>query len=204
MNKSLAVLLLVGAVAACDPWIDDDCLVRDELPRRAMGAYWLHGVMSYVQALYMFAIMGAYISGLTVLGPLMEGLAFAAAGINFITYIPNAIIWTLTAADTNVSMFRHYYRALKATNVIGWFIWLFNIAIFLVLVLATLLDGIVSIAAGESMPSFILPLVGLILDLAFQIIYATTYGYSRTLMKCWGYDFPELGGCSGFRAVSDL
>ena len=195
MNKSVALLLLVGAVAACDPWTNDNCLERDNLPKRAMGAYWLHGVMSYIQAVYMFAIMGAYINGLTVLGPLLEGFAFAAAGLNFIVYIPNAIIWTLTAVDTDISLFRHYYRALKATNIIGWFMWLINMAVFLVLVLATLLDGIVTIAAGESMPSFILPLVGLILDLAFQIIYATTYGYSRTLMKCWGYDFPNLDDC---------
>ena len=195
MNKSLALLLLVGAVAACDPWKDDNCLERDNLPRRAMGAYWLHGVMSYIQAVYMFAIMGAYINGLTVLGPLLEGFAFAAAGLNFIVYIPNAIIWTLTAVDTDISLFRHYYRALKATNVIGWFMWLINMAVFLVLVLATLLDGIVTIAAGETMPSFILPTVGFTLDFIFQIIYATTYGYNRTLMKCWGYTFPELDEC---------
>ena len=195
MNKSVALLLLVGAVAACDPWKDDNCIERDNLPRRAMGAYWLHGVMSYIQAVYMFAIMGAYIDGLTVFGPLLEGFAFAAAGLNFIVYIPNAIIWTLTAVDTDVSMFRHYYRALKATNVIGWFMWLINMAVFLVLVLATLLDGIVTIAAGETMPSFILPTVGFTLDAIFQIIYATTYGYNRTLMKCWGYDYPELYDC---------
>ena len=195
MNKSVALLLLVGAVAACDPWKDDNCIERDNLPRRAMGAYWLHGVMSYIQAVYMFAIMGAYIDGLTVFGPLLEGFAFAAAGLNFIVYIPNAIIWTLTAVDTDISMFRHYYRALKATNVIGWFMWLINMAVFLVLVLATLLDGIVTIAAGETMPSFILPTVGFTLDAIFQIIYATTYGYNRTLMKCWGYDYPELYDC---------
>ena len=73
--------------------------------------------------------------------------------------------------------------------------WLINMAVFLVLVLATLLDGIVTIAAGETMPSFILPTVGFTLDFIFQIIYATTYGYNRTLMKCWGYTFPELDSC---------
>merc|ERR1719232_1401052 len=103
MNKTVALLLLVGAVAACDPWLDDNCLERDNLPRRAMGAYWLHGIMSYIQAVYMFGIMGAYISGLSILGPLMEGFAFAAAGLNFIVYIPNAIIWTLTATTTEPS-----------------------------------------------------------------------------------------------------
>ena len=48
------------------------------------------------------------------------------------------------------------------------------------------------------MPSFIVPTVGFTLDFIFQIMYAVTYGYNRRLMRCWGWDFPELGGCAGF------
>ena len=201
MNKTLAIALLVATAAACDPWLDeDDCTPTEDLPKRAMGAYWLHGVMSYIQAVYMFAIMGAYIDGLSVLGSLLEGFAFAVAGINFIVYVPNAIIWTMTAADGNTRNFRSYYRSLKAVNIIGWFMWLINIGVLLTLVLFTLIDGLASVASGQSLPSFTLPLVGLLLDFVFQIIYSVTYGYSRTLMKCWGFDYPELGGCAGFDA----
>ena len=160
-----------------------------------MGAYWLHGVMSYIQAIWMFIIMGAWISDLTILGTVAEAIGFTVAGLNFIAYIPAAIVWTLTAADNNTLMFRHYYRALKATNVLGWLMWFFNLVVWIVMLLFILLDGLVQIASGDTMPSITTPLIGLILDLAFQIMYATTYGYSRTLMKCWGYDYPELGDC---------
>ena len=197
MNKTLAIALLVSTVAAvgCDPWVDDDCTPKDELPRRAMGAYWLHGIMSYVQAIWMFIIMGAWVSDLEILGTLAEAIGFTAAGLNFIAYIPAAIVWTLTAADNSTPIFKHYYRALKATNVLGWIMWFINLIVWVVMLLFILLDGLIQIASGESMPSILTPLIGLILDLAFQIIYATTYGYSRTLMKCWGYTFPELGDC---------
>ena len=197
MNKTLAIALLVSTVAAagCDPWVDDDCTPKDELPRRAMGAYWLHGVMSYIQAIWMFIIMGAWISDLTILGTIAEAIGFTAAGLNFIAYIPAAIVWTLTAADNNTLMYKHYYRALKATNVLGWLMWFINLVVWIVMLLFILLDGLIQVASGETMPSILTPLIGLILDLAFQIIYATTYGYSRTLMKCWGYTFPELGDC---------
>ena len=198
MNKTLAIALLVSAVAACDP-ILEDCNTKADLPRRAMGAYWLHGVMSFIQATYMFALMGAYIDGLSVLGTLLEGFAFAVAGLNFIVYLPSAIIWAMTTTNVqDTPMYRHYFRALKATNVIGWFMWLINATVFLILVLFVLIDGLASVAAGTTLPSFIIPLIGLILDFAFQIIYAVTYGYNRTLMRCWGWDFPELGGCVGF------
>merc|ERR1712156_1346926 len=99
---------------------------------------------SYIQAIWMFIIMGAWISDLTIL---------------------------------------------------GWVMWFINLVVWIVMLLFILLDGLVQIASGDSMPSILTPLIGLILDLAFQIIYATTYGYSRTLMKCWGYTFPELGDC---------
>ena len=198
MNKTLAIALLVSAAAACDPFLED-CNTKADLPRRAMGAYWLHGIMSFIQATYMFALMGAYIDGLSVLGSLLEGFAFAVAGLNFIVYLPNAIIWAMTTTNIqDTPMYRHYFRALKATNVIGWFMWLINATVFLILVLFVLIDGLASVAAGTTLPSFIIPLIGLILDFAFQIIYAVTYGYSRTLMRCWGWDFPELGGCAGF------
>ena len=197
MNKTLAIALLVSTVAAvgCDPWVDDDCTPKDELPRRAMGAYWLHGVMSWIQATWMFIIMGAWISDLTVLGTIAEAIGFTAAGLNFIAYMPAAIVWTLTAADNSTPMYKHYYRALKATNVLGWLMWFINLVVWIVMLLFILLDGLIQIASGDTMPSILTPTIGLILDLAFQIIYATTYGYSRTLMKCWGYTFPELGDC---------
>ena len=198
MNKTLAIALLVSAAAACDPFLED-CNTKDDLPRRAMGAYWLHGVMSFIQATYMFAIMGAYVNGLSVLGALIEGIAFAVAGLNFITYLPAAIIWAMTTGKTaDTKMYRHYFRALRATNAIGWFMWVVNMAVFLVLVLFTLVDGLASVAAGTELPSFIVPTVGFTLDFIFQIMYAVTYGYNRTLMRCWGWDFPELGGCAGF------
>ena len=198
MNKTLAIALLVSAVAACDPFLED-CNTKADLPRRAMGAYWLHGVMSFIQATYMFALMGAYIDGLSVLGTLLEGFAFAVAGMNFIVYLPNAVIWAMTTVNQqDTPMYRHYFRALKATNIIGWFMWLINATVFLILVLFVLIDGLASVAAGTTLPSFIIPLIGLLLDFIFQIIYAVTYGYNRTLMRCWGWDFPELGGCAGF------
>ena len=203
MNKTLAIALLVSAVAACDPFLED-CNTKADLPRRAMGAYWLHGVMSFIQATYMFAIMGAYVDGLSVFGPIIEGSAFAVAGLNFITYLPNAIIWALTTGKVeDTKMYRHYYRSLKAVNIIGWFVWLINMAVFLVLVAFILVDGLASSLTEDNatMPSFIIPTVGFTLDFIFQIMYAVTYGYNRTLMRCWGWDFPELGGCAGF---SDL
>ena len=198
MRKALALTLLVAAAAACDPFLED-CNTKGDLPRRAMGAYWLHGIMSFIQATYMFALMGAYIDGLSVLGTLLEGFAFAVAGMNFIVYLPNAVIWAMTTVNQqDTPMYRHYFRALKATNIIGWFMWLINATVFLILVLFVLIDGLASVASGTTLPSFIIPLIGLLLDFIFQIIYAVTYGYNRTLMRCWGWDFPELGGCVGF------
>ena len=198
MNKTLAIALLVSAAAACDPFLEE-CNTKADLPTRAMGAYWLHGIMSFIKATYMFAIMGAYVDGLSVLGALIEGVAFAVAGLNFITYLPNGIIWAMTTGKTqDTIMYRHYYRAVKATDIIGWFVWLINMATYLVLVAFVLVDGLASVAAGTSLPSFILPTVGFTLDQIFQITYAVTYGYNRRLMKCWGYDYPELGGCAGF------
>ena len=118
MNKTLAIALLVSAVAACDPFLED-CNTKADLPKRAMGAYWLHGVMSFIQATYMFALMGAYIDGLSVLGTLLEGFAFAVAGMNFIVYLPNAVIWAMTTVNQqDTPMYRHYFRALSALRFI--------------------------------------------------------------------------------------
>ena len=167
MNKTLAIALLVSAVAACDPFLED-CNTKADLPKRAMGAYWLHGVFTFIQATYMFALMGAYIDGLSVLGSLLEGFAFAVAGLNFIVYIPSGIIWAMTTTNVqDTPMYRHYFRALKATNIIGWFMWLINATVFLILVLFVLIDGLASVAAGTTLPSFIIPLVGLLLDFIF-------------------------------------
>ena len=84
-----------------------------------MGNYWLHGVMNWIQSLYLFAIMGGYAAG----GSTGE-MIFAAvvAGMNFIVHFPSAIIWTLTTTDkSDTPIYRHYARALLASIIIGWF-----------------------------------------------------------------------------------
>ena len=91
---------------------------------------------------------------------------------------------------------------MRATDVIGWFAWVINLFVWIMLILIVLLDGLLSFIQERGItdfPSFVPPVVGLVLDLIFQIIYATTYGYNRNLMKCWGYDYPQLGECSYIR-----
>ena len=199
MRKTLALAAFVAIAFAqenCDPFIDDNCSIKDELPKRAMGAYWLHGVMSWIQAVWLFALWSPWISQLRVMGDVAVIVAYSQAILNFMTYIPSAIVWSMTASKTSTTKsYRHYYRTLRAINVLGWIVYVLNIGIYILLVAFTLVDGLISISAGESMPSFIVPTVGLVVDFIWQIIYATTYGYSKTLMKCWGYTFPELGDC---------
>ena len=200
MRKTLALAAFVAIAFAqenCDPFIDDDCSLKDELPRRAMGAYWLHGVLSWIQAVWLFALWSPYIHQLRVMGDVSIIIAYSQAILNFMTYIPSAIVWSMTASKgAGTKSFRHYYRTLRAINVVGWIVYVLNIGVYLLLVAFTLVDGLITAADGNDMHNyFIVPTVGLVVDFIWQIMYATTYGYSKTLMKCWGYDFPELGDC---------
>ena len=71
MRKTLALAAFVAIAFAqenCDPFIDDNCSLKDQLPKRAMGAYWLHGVLSWVQAVWLFALWSPYIHQLRVMG----------------------------------------------------------------------------------------------------------------------------------------
>ena len=162
-----------------------------------MGAYWLHGVLSWIQAVWLFALWSPYIHQLRVMGDVAIIIAYSQAILNFITYIPSAIVWSMTASKgAGTKSFRHYYRTLRAINVVGWIVYVLNIGVYLLLVAFTLVDGLITAADGNDMHNyFIVPTVGLVVDFIWQIMYATTYGYSKTLMKCWGYDFPELGDC---------
>ena len=200
MRKTLALAAFVAIAFAqenCDPFIDDDCSLKDQLPKRAMGAYWLHGVMSWIQAVWLFALWSPYIHQLRVMGDVAVIIAYSQAILNFVTYIPSAIVWSMTASKSaGTKSFRHYFRTLRAINVLGWIVYVLNIGFFLLLVAFTLVDGLITAADDNEMHNyFIVPTVGFVVDFIWQIMYATTYGYSKTLMKCWGYDFPELGDC---------
>ena len=162
-----------------------------------MGAYYLHGIMSSVQATYLFFIMSAWTDSLNNLTSIFTTIAYIVASLNFITYLPSFIIWLVTFSNRPKS-YLNYYRALRYTDVAGWFMFIVNLAGWIVLILVALFDGLfTSIQELDlSIPSFILPTVGFSLDICFQVMYSITYGYNRNLMKCWAFDYPQLGECS--------
>ena len=92
--------------------------------------------------------------------------------------------------SAGIKSFRHYYRTLEVINVVGWTVSALNIVGYILLISFTLIDGL-----EDKHNYYIVPTVGFVVDVIFQIIYAITYGYSKTLMICWGYNFPELGDC---------
>merc|ERR1719361_106394 len=193
MNKTIVALgFLAAAATACDPWVDQDCTPVDDLPRAYIGAYWMHGIVSYIQSVYQMAIFGAYSSSLTLFGTAMLSASYAIAGANFIGYFPVAVIWTLTAAWDDRSMYQTYYGWLVASNIYGWILTSTNLTWYVVLVLYIFLFGTWT---GGQTPDFILPVVGASIEGILQILYSIGYGKSKALMNCWGYDYYDLGYC---------
>jgi hypothetical protein len=191
MNKTLALTLLLGAAIACDPWIQD-CTPKEDMPRRFIGAYWMHGIVSYIQAVYQFATFSAYTSSLTLFGDTMLIASYAIAGANFLGYFPVALIWTLSVVWDDASMYKRYFGWLKASNIYGWLLTATNVTWYVVLVLYIFIFG--NYANGAT-PDFILPIAALSIEGILQILYSIGYGKSRKLMHCWYYEYPMKGYC---------
>ena len=110
-----------------------------------MGAYWFHGIMSWVKAIWLFALMGSFVDGLRFLGTVIEALAFGVAGLNFIAYMPAAILWMISAINRSDAWIHKLYLVnIRATNIASWIIWIVDIGIWLVLLFFILLDELVT------------------------------------------------------------
>ena len=191
MNKTLAIALLLGAAIACDPWVDD-CTPQEDLPRRFIGAYWMHGIVSYIQSIYQFIVFSAYVSSLTLFsGDTFLVASYGIAAANFLGYFPVALIWTLSVVWDDVSMYKRYFGWLKASNIYGWLLTVTNLTWYGVLILYIFVFG----AFSGAKPSFILPIAASSIELILQILYSIGYGKSRKLMYCWYYEMQTKGYC---------
>jgi hypothetical protein len=141
MNKTFALAILLGAAVACDPFVSD-CTPKHDLPQKYGGAYWMHGIVSYIQSVYMAVIFGVYSSSLNLFGMSLLGASYAIAAANFIGYFPVAVIFTLTAAWDQTAMYKTYYRLLIASNIYGWILTCANLTWYVILVIFILLPSL--------------------------------------------------------------
>ena len=200
MNKTLFALTFVAAaVSACDPFLED-CLPITDAPDRYKGFFYLHGVTSYIQALYMPGLMSAYITSFNLFpDSFWLGASYGIAGVNFALYLPVAAVFTVLAVKPTERMARMFDRWLIAANIYGWVLTSMNLIWFLVLVIMTF----VLTFTGEA-PSIWVPLSGAIIELILQILYSIGYGKARKLMNCWGWEYPEGYECSWEKRTKDL
>ena len=188
MNKTLALAILLGVAVACDPWLED-CTPASDKPQRYKAAYWMHGITSWIQSIYMAVVLGAFYNSLALLGTLYTNISWALAGLSFAGYFPVALIWTLTVVWDDVGMYKRYNRWLQASNIYGWILTVSNIGWYLVLVLMIAIFH--TFDAGVTKPDIYLPVAGLSIEAILQIMYSIGYVKSRKLMLCWGYDFYD-------------
>ena len=116
----------------------------------------MHGIVSYIQSIYQFIMFSAYVSSLTLFsGDTFLVASYGIAAANFLGYFPVALIWTLSVAWNDTSMYKRYFGWLKASNIYGWLLTVTNLTWYAVLLLYVFIFGTF---AGEK-PNFILPIV---------------------------------------------
>ena len=196
MNKTLALALLLSIAVAdrCDPWIDD-CTPQADMPQRRgyIVKWWLHGILNWFMAVSPLATMAVYAASFADIGVFAVAVTWGLGGLNLAAYLPVAILWIFSVLGGDKYVYRRYRGWLVASNIYGWFLSIFNIGWYVVLMLYML--GVISVSWSGSTPSYLLPIVGAILELIFQTLYSVGYGGSVKLMKCWGWDYPQFGYC---------
>ena len=203
--KSFAItLLLIGATIAqenqsvCDPYIDSECLYKPP-PENYMGWYYSHGALSWVQTFFMGGMLIAYQSALEQIGTQAEAISYAIIGLNFIGYFIVAVKWSISANETGtvlgmLNKYKRYYKLLRISNFYTWFLSLINLGWFTALILQVLIYH--TFPTGTTKPSIWIPVIGLSVEVVLRFVYSFSQYYSSKLMKCWAYDWPELGKCT--------
>ena len=139
MKKTIAAMAaLVMMTTACDPWLED-CTPRGDLPSQGYGLYYMHGIVSWIQSFYMFGIMGAYSSSLSLFGTAILAGSWGIAAANLAAYLPVAIVWTLTAITSDVGWYKAYYGWLSASNIYGYILTAVNAGWYVILIIGIFL-----------------------------------------------------------------
>jgi hypothetical protein len=203
MNKYVAIALLASIVYAkkCDPFVED-CQPKDAWPVNFKAAYWMHGITSYMQSIYMGIVLGVYANSLGLLGSIYTTVSYTIAAINFLLYMPVAVVWTLTVVWESDRIARMYDRWLIASNIYGWLLTATNTTWYMVLVLMILIFFVFD--SNVVKPDIWLPIAGLSVEWILQVMYSIGYAKSRKLMNCWGWEFPEGRECTWEKRTKDL
>ena len=87
--------------AAEGNWADGSSTIMpsnadDNYPRDYWKNYWLHGVMSYIMAFWMFGLLGAWSADLSSFSSAITGFAWSWASIDLVAYLPVIIFWHLS------------------------------------------------------------------------------------------------------------
>ena len=73
------------------------------------------------------------------LGAIFVGLTYGIAALNFVVYVPVAILWVFTVIGGDRYVYKRYRGWLIASNIYGWLMSILNITWYIILILFVLI-----------------------------------------------------------------
>ena len=174
------------------------------MPKRWMGSFGMFGPMVLVKAGSALAVMAWFASQdqFRELGSVMIAATWGIGMISTLGNLAPFVVWIVTVNSYVIKrydeyVFRRYKGWLIASNIYGWFLFGLNIAWYLMLFLFTSpwTQGYFHTWAGDA-PPWEYPLYGMAVEGGLMGLYQIVFHFSKKLMQCWGYDYPEYGYCA--------
>ena len=90
--------------------------------------------MNYIQAFWMFALMGAWSSDLSLFSSAIASFSWIWSAINMCVYLPNIVFWHLSGPNEASKAANGWMYGFERAS--GWYSWLMTtVNIFLLLIM---------------------------------------------------------------------
>lgn len=205
MKQTIAIALFVGmASAACNPWTDNNCNPNENdsnteyYPNKYMAAWWMHGIMAFIQSIWMWVMFAMYKTQLGSIAVYIEPISWVVSGLNTLAFLPVGVFWILAGPGSRDN--RKYRGWLIASNIYGWLLrignWFWWAFLFMYLLIFSADEVTYVDENGDTVPtSATIPEIGFGLEIIWAILWTIGYHKSLAIVNCYISENPNSAEC---------